>query len=412
MHVRNAVIVYNRISEYFPDNNNAGERMYSMVNSLVADEKRDDLKILAQGYLAQLSKRRHTWGGGDKTEKPVAVPPSSKATENKGDSPRTSERSHENSANNKTTATSTTSATATISKPQTGSSSYDNRVDSRGDSKGDNRIDSRARVADSRNDGRRESSKESSDNNTRGRKEPSNVNRNDRYEPVQSQSIQSRFEAGRSTLPPKPPTNVTRQISNDRPSQHSQPPRSPSLASRENATRRMNHPPSPSRSSSPQPSQAAGQGIKGRAGNSNTSSLLTRMEAPSSDQDKDDRRSKYSGRSSRDRSPSPKSRRRYDNDTYSQRRKHEEEEDRYRNRNRIDDSRKRSHDDYNRQNPGGGASIKRPRPDQPPGRNFESALGDLRSNDDKEPRRRRGQSREREREIGREERRQQRTRNR
>lgn len=65
MHVRNAVIVYNRISEHFPDSHKTGESMFVMVKQLIADEKRDDLKILAQGYLAQLTKRRHTWGGSD-----------------------------------------------------------------------------------------------------------------------------------------------------------------------------------------------------------------------------------------------------------------------------------------------------------------------------------------------------------
>lgn len=96
MHVRNAVIVFNRISEHFPDSHKTGESMYAMVKQLIADEKRDDLKILAQGYLAQLTKRRHTWGGSDQAPpKPAEEKPDAPAEKSPADDDKASTQQSE-----------------------------------------------------------------------------------------------------------------------------------------------------------------------------------------------------------------------------------------------------------------------------------------------------------------------------
>lgn len=49
MHIKNSVLVMTRIAPFFPLHYSAGQQLLEAVDHLISEEKRDDLKILAQG---------------------------------------------------------------------------------------------------------------------------------------------------------------------------------------------------------------------------------------------------------------------------------------------------------------------------------------------------------------------------
>ncbi|TIC46980.1 hypothetical protein E3Q08_00348 [Wallemia mellicola] len=268
MHVRNAVIVYNRISEHFPDSHKTGESMFVMVKQLIADEKRDDLKILAQGYLAQLTKRRHTWGGSDQAP------------------PKTSEE--------KTGA------------PAEKSPTVDDKTATQQTEKADIRQEARLRDRlDARKQSRSGPVKEISIKRSSEQREVPTAPASDRHD-----SQQQKADSGRNNnLPNKPSASTGRQIhsNGEKTAQQAQPrSRSPSTNGK-----RRSPPPSRSDSRANTPSNTAPtlQGIKGRAASASApapapasgggASLLSRFELDT------DRESRSSGGRSRNRSPSP-----------------------------------------------------------------------------------------------------------
>ncbi|GAA5887200.1 hypothetical protein JCM5296_004560 [Sporobolomyces johnsonii] len=75
MHIKNSILVLTKIAPYFPIEHSHGTRLERSVSELILAEKREDLKILAQGYKAVLAKRKRHW-----INPPPAEPPSSRAS--------------------------------------------------------------------------------------------------------------------------------------------------------------------------------------------------------------------------------------------------------------------------------------------------------------------------------------------
>lgn len=61
MHIKNSILVLTKVAPYFPLDYAHGSKLDASVTALLATEKREDLKILAQGYKAVLTKRRKDW---------------------------------------------------------------------------------------------------------------------------------------------------------------------------------------------------------------------------------------------------------------------------------------------------------------------------------------------------------------
>lgn len=61
MHIKNSILVLTKVAPHFPLDYAHGSKLDASVTSLLAAEKREDLKILAQGYKAVLTKRRKEW---------------------------------------------------------------------------------------------------------------------------------------------------------------------------------------------------------------------------------------------------------------------------------------------------------------------------------------------------------------
>lgn len=224
MHVRNAVIVYNIISEFFPESHKTGESMYKLVNDLVSNEKRSDLKILAQGYLAQLSKRRHAWGGAD--------PDPPKPVEEKKAEPNTSPPAEKTQA-----AVETAVPTETETPPPPGNGGIGQEASLRA------RIQSRAdppREVSIKRDRERKDSPASTSAPAQG-EERREFQAKPPQGPRRTDSVRN------NNLPPKPGSDTTRQ-NPERTPQQSQRSRSPVQSSSANARRRS---PPPSRPDSP-----------------------------------------------------------------------------------------------------------------------------------------------------------------
>lgn len=68
MHVKNSILVLTKIAKYYPLQHADGVKLESAVNSLLAIEKREDIKILAQGYKAVLNKWKKHWLNAPKPE--------------------------------------------------------------------------------------------------------------------------------------------------------------------------------------------------------------------------------------------------------------------------------------------------------------------------------------------------------
>ncbi|TIA93347.1 hypothetical protein E3P99_00126 [Wallemia hederae] len=286
MHVRNAVIVYNIISEYFPESHKTGESMYNLVKELVSNEKRSDLKILAQGYLAQLSKRRHTWGGSD------PAPP--KAVEEKMEK-----------ADAKTPVTQSQpqiqSRSQSQEKPasQTNTPAPDPQVTAENNGIGQE-ASLRARIQS-----RGEPPREISIKRDRERKDaPSATPPTAPHAERKDTQGQNKPHQGtaRNALPPRPGTETTRQ-NHDRPAPQSQRSRSPGQSS--NASARKRSPPTSRPVSPPANAPPTGpQSIRGRAASEKSgggASLLSRFDPD----ERSGRNGSSGGRNSRNRSQSP-----------------------------------------------------------------------------------------------------------
>lgn len=52
MSIKNSILVMTKVSEYFPLHYEAGAKLLTAVEVLITTEKREDLKILAQGFVA------------------------------------------------------------------------------------------------------------------------------------------------------------------------------------------------------------------------------------------------------------------------------------------------------------------------------------------------------------------------
>ncbi|GAA5910057.1 uncharacterized protein JCM6883_000540 [Sporobolomyces salmoneus] len=61
MHIKNSILVLTKIAPYFPLDYSHGQHISHSVEELIAAETREDLKILAQGYQAVISKRKKHW---------------------------------------------------------------------------------------------------------------------------------------------------------------------------------------------------------------------------------------------------------------------------------------------------------------------------------------------------------------
>ncbi|GAA5926046.1 Tho2p [Sporobolomyces koalae] len=61
MHIKNSILVLTKIAPYFPIEYEHGQHIAHSVEELIAVEKREDLKILAQGYQAVIAKRKKHW---------------------------------------------------------------------------------------------------------------------------------------------------------------------------------------------------------------------------------------------------------------------------------------------------------------------------------------------------------------
>lgn len=61
MHLRNAIIVLEKISECFPIISWMGRALKDKISFIVAQEKREDLKVRALGYRAKLIKGEIKW---------------------------------------------------------------------------------------------------------------------------------------------------------------------------------------------------------------------------------------------------------------------------------------------------------------------------------------------------------------
>lgn len=61
MHIKNSILVLTKVAPFFPLDYSHGTKLERSVASLLAVEKREDLKILAQGYKAVLMKRKKDW---------------------------------------------------------------------------------------------------------------------------------------------------------------------------------------------------------------------------------------------------------------------------------------------------------------------------------------------------------------
>ncbi|GAA5874250.1 hypothetical protein JCM16303_005789 [Sporobolomyces ruberrimus] len=61
MHIKNSILVLTKIAPHFPIDYQHGQHISHSVEELIAAEKREDLKILAQGYQAVIMKRKKHW---------------------------------------------------------------------------------------------------------------------------------------------------------------------------------------------------------------------------------------------------------------------------------------------------------------------------------------------------------------
>lgn len=61
MHIRNAIIVLQSIPQLFPKVMWMGQKLTETITELIANETREDLKLLATGYQAILKKHKSTW---------------------------------------------------------------------------------------------------------------------------------------------------------------------------------------------------------------------------------------------------------------------------------------------------------------------------------------------------------------
>jgi len=65
MHIRNAIIVLEKINAYFPKVEPHARMLKDRINAIIKEDKREDLKIRAVGYQALLSKGEATWQSTD-----------------------------------------------------------------------------------------------------------------------------------------------------------------------------------------------------------------------------------------------------------------------------------------------------------------------------------------------------------
>jgi len=65
MHIRNSLIVLNRVSHVFPKLRKCGQHIEKRVAEIKLGDSRADLKTMAEAYLASLSKQKGTWKGDD-----------------------------------------------------------------------------------------------------------------------------------------------------------------------------------------------------------------------------------------------------------------------------------------------------------------------------------------------------------
>ncbi|GAA5863246.1 hypothetical protein JCM3774_000827 [Rhodotorula dairenensis] len=82
MHIKNSILVLTKVAPYFPLDYAHGSKLDASVTTLLATEKREDLKILAQGYKAVLTKRRKDW-----VNRPASAPATPAEAEAKAASP-------------------------------------------------------------------------------------------------------------------------------------------------------------------------------------------------------------------------------------------------------------------------------------------------------------------------------------
>ncbi|GAA5826823.1 hypothetical protein JCM5353_005408 [Sporobolomyces roseus] len=82
MHIKNSILVLTKIAPYFPLEYSHGGHISHSVEELIAAEEREDLKILAQGYQAVISKRKKHW-----VNQPSAAPSVTSATPTPAASP-------------------------------------------------------------------------------------------------------------------------------------------------------------------------------------------------------------------------------------------------------------------------------------------------------------------------------------
>ncbi|TIB69573.1 hypothetical protein E3P77_00340 [Wallemia ichthyophaga] len=282
MHVRNAVIVFNIVSEFFPESHKTGESMYNLVKELVSNEKRNDLKILAQGYLAQLSKRRHSWGGADpEPHKPITE----KKPETKSSAPAEKTKIVENKV--RETKVDESPETAESTKPVKQAETVEPASTEAPAAPENTGIGQEASLR-ARIQSRTEPPKEVSIKRDREKVDspattPAPSQDDDRREsqPKPPQGPRKSDSARNNGLPPKPGSDTTRQNS-ERTPQQSQKPRSP-VQSSGASTRRRSPPPSRPDSPTSNVPPSGPQSIRGRAAASEkagggSASLLSRFE--------------------------------------------------------------------------------------------------------------------------------------
>ncbi|KDE09261.1 hypothetical protein MVLG_00581 [Microbotryum lychnidis-dioicae p1A1 Lamole] len=72
MHIKNSILVLTKIAPHFPIEYKSGVRLEAAIEALLKTEQREDLKILAQGYKAVVTKRKKLWA--NQPAPPAAAP--------------------------------------------------------------------------------------------------------------------------------------------------------------------------------------------------------------------------------------------------------------------------------------------------------------------------------------------------
>ena len=61
MHIRNSIIVLEKLTPYFPTVDFQGRVIRDRIANIISNDKREDLRIRAVGYHALLKKTEKTW---------------------------------------------------------------------------------------------------------------------------------------------------------------------------------------------------------------------------------------------------------------------------------------------------------------------------------------------------------------